>query len=197
MIAIHRLQTGTFVPIIRESRQGPKLRDEQAMSLIKSCKFAIEAVEFYGWTLAAAKAEIKKSANMVVKARSKDDFVKKIQEIINAEIPHSGSDADTSDMPATNIKSIRKLIARAAEETKGEGAERNGRIMMSIEGPRDFIEWAEIDLELAFNNVKVEGEGKKEGEISLYFGLNRDEKTQFMERWKQLKKAWVMGDDYP
>lgn len=167
------------------------------MSLINVCKSAIEAVEFHGWTLAAAKAEIMKGANLVVKARTKDEFVNKVRAIINAETTKPGTNAVNSDTAARHVKPIRKLIARAAEEVKGEGQERNGRIMMSIEGPRDFIEWAEKDLEQAFDNVKVEGEGKNEGEIGLYFGLDRDEKTQFMDRWKQLKKAWVMGHDYP
>ena len=120
------------------------------MSLMKSCKSAIEATSLPGSTLTAA---------------------------------------------AVNTR--RKLIARAAEETKGENGDRNGRIMMSIEGPRDFIEWAEKDLKQDFASMDTEGEGKNEGEIGLYFGLDRTDKPLFMARWKQLKAAWVKGKDYP
>lgn len=108
--------------------------------------------------------------------------------------PDSDTPIDTAP-PAAKTK--RKLVARATEETKGEGEERDGRIMMSIEGPRDFIEWAEKDLAQDFNSLQSEGEGKNEGEIGLYFSLDRADKPQFMERWKQLKAAWINGDDYP
>ncbi|QCR38713.1 hypothetical protein [Nissabacter sp. SGAir0207] len=96
-----------------------------------------------------------------------------------------------------SVQPKRKLLARAYELTKGDGEARDGRILMSIEGPRDFIEWAEADLEQDFVNVKIEEEGKNEDEIGLIFGLDRADKSVFMARWKQLKAAWKKGQGYP
>ncbi|PLR30292.1 hypothetical protein CYR55_22320 [Chimaeribacter californicus] len=91
----------------------------------------------------------------------------------------------------------RKLVARAVEDSKGEGGDRDGRIMMSIEGPEDFIEWATKDLEKEYDNLQTAGEPKNEGEVSAIFGVDRADKALFMARWKQLKTAWVNGEDYP
>lgn len=93
-------------------------------------------------------------------------------------------------MSQVNPGTRKKLIARAVEEIKGEGEARNGKIMMSIEGPRDFIEWAAEDLEQDYENLNCEGEGKTEDEIGLYFSLDRADKPLFMARWKHLKSAW-------
>jgi hypothetical protein len=95
--------------------------------------------------------------------------------------------------------SKRSLVARAFEQTKGEGLPRDGRLMMWIEGPEDFIRWADKELSKDYDSADVEEDGKHEGEISVAFGVDRGDKSVFMGDWKDLKERWVNGktDDAP
>ncbi|WP_313052754.1 antirestriction phage head protein DarA [Pantoea piersonii] len=91
----------------------------------------------------------------------------------------------------------RKLSARATEMTKGEGAERDGRLLMSVEGPEDFMRYAEKELDKDFTNSQTEEAGEKEGDIALFYGVDRGDKSLFMAAWKQLKSDWMNGTEVP
>jgi len=91
----------------------------------------------------------------------------------------------------------RKLSARATEMTKGEGAERDGRLLMSVEGPEDFMRYAEKELDKDFTNSQTEEAGEKEGDIALFYGVDRGDKSLFMAAWKQLKSDWMNGAELP
>ncbi|UIW12695.1 MAG: hypothetical protein [Enterobacter phage ENC19] len=54
-----------------------KLEDEKMKNAI--IKEICELVDVYGWSLGAAKAEAKSRLEVVIKARSKDEFVTKLQ----------------------------------------------------------------------------------------------------------------------
>lgn len=91
----------------------------------------------------------------------------------------------------------RKLSARATEMTKGDGAERDGRLLMSVEGPEDFMRYAEKQLDKDFTNSQTEEAGEKEGDIALFYGVDRGDKSVFMAAWKQIKTDWMNGAELP
>ena len=76
---------------------------------------------------------------------------------------------------------------KAYEVKKGEAEIKRGRVMMAIEGEEAKVN--EIDEVMAqmFGSCDVEEEGDKEGEIVVYFMIDRSEKKDFMNEYKKLK----------
>ncbi|WP_147200795.1 hypothetical protein [Pantoea sp. CCBC3-3-1] len=102
-------------------------------------------------------------------------------------VPDAAPPADDNTTPPT----ASKLIAKAYEVRK-DGAEiSRGDIMMCIEGPKTFINFAEKTLDKDYSNGGVEEEGGREGDIAVYYGMARGEKATFMQDWKELKAEWA------
>lgn len=109
--------------------------------------------------------------------------------------PVSAESEEQAAQPAKPDK--RTFTARAGEVPKGEYNERNGRVMMSVEGSADFIRYAEKLLDERWDSAQVEEEGKHEGEIGLFYIVDRGDKSAFMDHWKQIKKDWANGAALP
>lgn len=110
--------------------------------------------------------------------------------LVKPEVPESVSEPE----PAATK---RKLTASATEMTKGQDAERDGRLLMALEGPEDFIRYADEKMRELYESAGYEEEGAKEGDIVIFFGVNRGDKSVFMKDWKQVKADWMNGAELP
>ena len=76
---------------------------------------------------------------------------------------------------------------KAYEVKKGEAEIKRGMVMMAIEGEESKVNRIDKELSKLFDGCDYEEEGDKEGEIVVFFMVDRSEKKYFMDLYKKLK----------
>ena len=76
---------------------------------------------------------------------------------------------------------------RAKELKKGDQTYNRGRIMMTVDGLEAEVRSVEAVLNKEFSSTQYEEEGDNEGEISISYMIDRDEKAYFMDVYKKAK----------
>lgn len=82
---------------------------------------------------------------------------------------------------------------RAFEVAKNGADIQRGRVMMCVEGERESVYKVDEGLAEFYSSCDYEEEAEKDGEISVFFMIDRDEKKDFMSLYKTLKKGVLDG----
>lgn len=76
------------------------------------------------------------------------------------------------------------------EIKKGEAEIQRGRVLMAIEGPESQIEAVEAKLvEADFDSTDCAEDGDKDGDMVIFFVVDRWDIKAFREEFKKAKKA--------
>lgn len=78
---------------------------------------------------------------------------------------------------------------RAAEVKKHDATFNRGRIIMAIDGQAAEVRKVEQILNRNYENTMCEEEGDNEGEISISYMIDRNDKKEFMDVYTQAKSA--------
>lgn len=78
---------------------------------------------------------------------------------------------------------------RCKELKKGDPTYDRGVICMTIDGLPDEVHRVEKVLDQEFSNTYYEEEGDKEGEVSISYIIDRNQKLYFLSAYKTAKGA--------
>lgn len=76
---------------------------------------------------------------------------------------------------------------RATELSKKGSNYKRGLIMMTVDGTEAQVRKVEKELDKHFTNTMCEEEGDNEGEISISYEIDRNEKKEFMSVYNAAK----------
>lgn len=80
-------------------------------------------------------------------------------------------------------------MAKAYDIGRGDYETSSGLLLVCIEGPKEFIEFASKRLSVKWANTNIQEPGDVAGTIREYFEMQPCERTEFMSDWRSAKAA--------